>query len=69
MTAVLETIGFFLLAAAVWILSWTAIKNWKGQAFLCDDCKFNDEELCHKQERPYAISCTAYRRASDKDYK
>lgn len=29
--------------------------------FLCDDCRFNDPDSCHKVERPHAVECTSYR--------
>jgi hypothetical protein len=61
MTPVFETIALLILITAVWMLSWIALKNWKGRTFLCDDCRFNNPDLCHKQERPYAMICTAYR--------
>lgn len=57
----LNTIAFFLLTASTCALSWIALKNWKGAEYLCDDCAFNEPELCLKPERPNAISCTAYR--------
>jgi hypothetical protein len=28
---------------------------------LCDDCRFNNDNDCHKKERPQALICTSYR--------
>lgn len=41
-------------------ISWYSLRNWRGDRFLCDDCRFNDPELCKKRERGRALSCTAY---------
>lgn len=47
-----------LIATAITLLSaW----NWKGGRYLCENCKFNSPDLCHKSERPKAIMCKAYR--------
>lgn len=35
-------------------------KTWRGEKYLCDDCKYNDPESCHKTERPHASDCAAY---------
>lgn len=48
------------LAAAV--ISMFAIKYAKGMGkYLCEDCKFNNPDDCHKSERPKAVVCTSYR--------
>lgn len=48
------------LAAAV--ISMYAIRYAKGMGkYLCEDCKFNSPEDCHKSERPKAVVCTGYR--------
>jgi len=39
-----------------------ATSQGKGR-FLCEDCRFNNDEDCQKVERPTAIVCTAYRSA------
>ncbi len=36
----------------------------KGK-FLCDDCRFNNDNDCLKAERPAAVVCTAYRSSSE----
>lgn len=36
----------------------------KGK-FLCEDCRFNNDEDCKKDERPRAIVCTAYRSSAE----
>lgn len=41
-------------------ISWNSLRNWRGSRFLCDDCRFNDPELCKKRERGRALICTAY---------
>jgi len=38
------------------------LKNQRGKfKFLCGDCRFNNENDCHKKERPHALICTSYR--------
>jgi len=35
--------------------------RWKGDRYLCDDCRYNSPEKCLKLERGRALSCLAYR--------
>ncbi|MBN9396465.1 MAG: hypothetical protein J0H83_14550 [Candidatus Melainabacteria bacterium] len=59
---VLPVVVLSLLAAA---LTFAAISKVKAVGtYLCDDCRFNDIESCHKAERPRAMSCTAYEKTS-----
>ena len=52
--------AFVMLAALA--LSVMYIKHRRGgQAYLCDDCKFNDASFCQKEDRPKAVTCTSYR--------
>jgi hypothetical protein len=37
-----------------------ATSQGKGK-FLCEDCRFNNDDDCLKVERPNAMICTAYR--------
>jgi hypothetical protein len=55
--------AFILAAVAAGAAAMTveAAWHWQGERYLCDDCRFNDPELCLKPERPTANSCTAYR--------
>ncbi len=49
------------------VLSVVAFKHRKGEdAFLCQDCRFNDPEKCLKEVRPYAVECTSYRKVKAK---
>jgi len=60
--SVLYWIGTLSIAAFVTGLTIVAIRNRKGAGnYLCDDCKFNDPNMCLKSERPRALICTAYR--------
>lgn len=56
------TIILSLVGIGATALTFIAAKNWKGEAYLCDDCKFNNPESCHKAERPKAVICYAYRK-------
>lgn len=60
-------VGFLLLtvgiASAISIYA-AATSPGKG-AFLCDDCRFNNDSDCLKAERPTAVMCTAYRSDSE----
>ena len=47
------------LCAAVWTL--LIAFRWKGDKFLCDTCRFNNDEDCKKVERPQAEICYSYR--------
>ena len=60
-------LGACLIAA--WGITVVALKNWKGDRYLCDDCIFNNENDCLKVERPKAVSCTAYRSDTVRDYR
>lgn len=51
-----------IIVALATALTVVAFKHRKGAGvYLCDDCRFNDPDKCHKAERPYASQCTAYR--------
>jgi len=55
---------FLTIAAVIAACGLTMYAAWKRPnkgAYLCEDCRFNDAESCHKPERPYAIECTSYR--------
>jgi len=48
-------------------ITFTAIglRNQRGKGkYLCDDCRFNNDNDCQKKERPHAVICTSYREAS-----
>ncbi len=49
-----------LVGAAALALTLAVAARWKGDRYLCDDCRFNDPELCHRAARPKALTCTAY---------
>lgn len=55
---ILPVVVLSVLAAALTIAVISRIKA--GGAYLCDDCRFNDIESCHKTERPRAATCTTY---------
>lgn len=51
-----------LILLAVLTLAYIFISKIKSKgAFLCEDCRFNREDLCLKAERPHATQCTSYR--------
>lgn len=51
-----------LILLASLVLAYVFISKIKAKgAFLCEDCKFNREDLCLKAERPHATQCTSYR--------
>lgn len=51
-----------LILLASLVLAYVFISKIKSKgAFLCEDCKFNREDLCLKAERPHATQCTSYR--------
>jgi hypothetical protein len=54
---------------AAWTVTLVALKNWRGNRYLCDDCLFNKDGDCLKVERPKAVSCTAYRSEKQRDYR
>lgn len=56
-----EALILAAVAVAAAALTLTAAAQWKGDRYLCDDCRFNKAELCLKKERPKATICTAYR--------
>lgn len=60
-TEMLAIITCTLGALTAFILTIQATKHWPKGKFLCDDCKYNDETLCQKIERPQAVDCLAYR--------
>lgn len=55
--------------AAAWAITIVALKNRKGDTYLCDDCVFNNDRDCLKKERPKAVSCTVYRSDTVHDYR
>jgi hypothetical protein len=58
--SIIEAIMLAAVCAGACFLSWHSLKNWKGDRYLCDDCRFNDPASCLKEERPKALTCTAY---------
>lgn len=62
--SIIQTIVLTAVCAAACFLSWQSLKNWKGNRYLCDNCRFNDPEACLKPERPTALDCTAYESTS-----
>ena len=54
---------FVLVALGIALSGFTMLmlKYWKGDRFLCDNCRFNQPELCFKAERPTALICHSYR--------
>lgn len=52
------------LSAAV--ISMFAIRYAKGMGkYLCEDCRFNNPDDCHKSERPKAVVCSSYRQQAE----
>lgn len=52
----------FGLAALLWTIKIAC--SWRGGKYLCDDCKFNNDEDCKKAIRPQAEICMAYRKGA-----
>lgn len=49
------------------LAAWLTIKiswNWRGDKYLCDNCRFNNDEDCKKADRPQAIVCLSYRKTN-----
>ena len=47
-----------VLAAAFTLLNaW----NWRGGKYLCQGCRYNNDDDCRKAERPAANDCLAFR--------
>jgi predicted nucleic acid binding AN1-type Zn finger protein len=42
------------------LMTVVAFRAWRGDKYLCDDCKYNDPESCKKVERPQAVDCASY---------
>lgn len=57
--------GFALSVAVAWAITLVALRNWRGDKYLCDDCIFNNENDCQKPERPKVLRCTVYRNGSN----
>jgi len=57
-----QWIVFVIVLLVVVSISIIGLKNRRGkEAFLCGDCRFNNDQDCHKTERPKAMICTGYR--------
>jgi hypothetical protein len=52
----------FAVAIAAAAITLNAARLWRGDRYLCDDCQFNQPELCNKPARPKATICFAYKR-------
>lgn len=53
------------VAAVALALTVYNANHWIGdKRYLCEDCKFNNDQDCLKPERPTALDCTAYRAQS-----
>jgi hypothetical protein len=48
------------LAFLMLIFCWRIASNYKGNPYLCNTCKFNNDTDCQKVERPKAVSCYSY---------
>jgi len=49
------------LIGVVFLTAFPIVKRRGSKKYLCDDCRFNNPELCLKTARPKAVECTAYR--------
>jgi hypothetical protein len=66
----LEYVNFIILLGCAMVacaLSVYATRNWAGDKYLCDTCRFNTATLCLKQERPKALQCAAYRAGTPRE--
>ncbi len=53
---------FVIVLLMVLAISMVTLKYRRGkEAYLCGDCRFNNDQDCHKKERPQALVCTSYR--------
>ncbi len=51
-----------IIMLVVAVISLITLRNRRSaQVFLCSTCRFNNDEDCHKVERPNARVCTSYR--------
>lgn len=57
----MELIVVAILATVASLLTLFAARQWPGDRFLCDTCRFNNPDACHKRDRPTAIVCASYR--------
>ena len=55
-----ESIAVVLAILAACGITVRAAKNWPGDRYLCDTCKYNAPEKCKKKERPKALVCYAF---------
>lgn len=45
-----------------WSEWWTRLRlKWQGHRFLCDACRYNYREACHRPERPNALKCPDFK--------
>ncbi len=56
------TVFAIVIAVAIFITIMGLRFRRGKEAYLCGDCRFNNDEDCHKTERPEATICTSYRR-------
>jgi len=52
---------FAAIGSAALALTVRAAVRRPGDRYLCDTCRFNHDEGCHKPERPRAVRCLAYK--------
>ncbi len=53
---------FVVVLGVISAISVIGLKYRRGkEAYLCGDCRFNNDQDCHKKERPQALICTSYR--------
>lgn len=50
-----------VVATLASMLTLYAARQWPGDKYLCDTCRFNNPDACYKRERPTAIICKSYR--------
>jgi len=61
--SVLQWSVFLIVLFMAVVITLIGLKNQRGKAaFLCGDCRFNNDQDCKKSERPHALVCTSYRR-------
>ena len=60
---------FIIVLFVIVAISIVGLKFRRGkEAYLCGDCRFNNDQDCHKAERPRALVCTSYREINLKKF-
>ena len=64
---IVEIVMFGSCLSICIFLTVLSVRAWKGERYLCENCRYNDEVSCRKRDRPKALVCTAYRSLDGQD--